>query len=250
VGSALIAHNAAAQRSHPTAEPGALAPPYRPLLVELVGPAGAGKTAVLRALAKEPQVQAGIRIDRLRYLPHLIGHGLGLLPTVVELGRRQPRRAWLGALHLVRLRTLPAVLARAARTWPGQTLVLDEGPVFSLGRLSVTLQAPAADTRLAHQWHAELTRWAQRLDVVVWIDADNPVLASRIRQRDKAHRVKQAGDAATYEFLDRYRHAYREILDRITGAARTRVIEVDTTNQTVEATVTAVRQAIGRPGGR
>jgi hypothetical protein len=243
----MTLRESAGRRPHPAPQ-GKPSASTRPVLVELVGPAGAGKTAVLRALANEPQVQAGIRIDRFRYFPHLMGHALPLLPTVLELARRQPRRAWLGALHLVRLRTLPAVLAHAARAHPGQTLVLDEGPVFSLGRLRVTVQATAADTQLARQWHAELTRWAQRLDLVVWIDADNPVLAMRIRRRDKAHQVKEAGDLATYEFLDRYRRAYREILAQLTAAGRVRVVELNTTHEPVDAAVAAVRRAIGRPG--
>lgn len=208
--------------------------PGRTLIVELIGPAGAGKTAVLRSLGRDPRVQAGVRIDRVRQLAEMVVHGAALLPVALTLLGRGWRRHWHGLPHLVRLRTLPRAIALAAAEAEADVILLDEGPVFSLARLSVFQQANQGEGRLAGAWHAELDRWSGLLDLVIWIDAPDVVLAERIRSRLKRHQIKGATDAEVAVFLERYRQAYREILDRLTTGGRVGMVYLDTSDLAVD----------------
>jgi shikimate kinase len=220
----------------------------RPLLVELLGPAGAGKTAVLRALGqRDENLRLGLRIDRVRFLPMMIRHAIGLAPTAFELMRRSPWSWRPAMLHLVRLRSLPGVLSRET-TPTYRAIVLDEGPLFSLSRLSVFHDANSGSGRLALGWRAALDYWAGALDAVIWLDAPNPILWQRIRQRFKDHQIKDKSERAAFEFLDRYRDAYREVLAKLTSVGRVRLLWIDTATESIDQATARVLETLGQMG--
>jgi deoxyadenosine/deoxycytidine kinase len=223
------------------------AAPSRPLVVEIVGPAGAGKTALLRTMGRDSRIRAGLRIERTRHFFEMLAHTAALIPAAVALLGDGRGPFWPGLLHFVRLRTLPQAIARAAAERPG-VILLDEGPVFSLGRLSVFQQANQGGDRLARHWRAEVNRWTKLLDGVIWIDAADPVLAERIRTRRKEHRVKGGSDSEVTSFLNRYRVAYREILSVLRESGRVRVVEIDTATATIEQVAARVRGELQQMG--
>ena len=229
-------------RRAPTAATAAT--PDQTVIAEIVGPAGAGKTAMLRTIARrEPGIQAGIHIDRWRDLPAVLHHAIALIPIGLELVREQPRSFRPAMGQLLRLRTLPVVLDRAASDGR-RVVLLDEGPLFGLGRLSAFQAANRGTTRLAREWRRQLDQWAGLLDLVVWLDAPDLVLAQRIRTRPKSHRVKETSDAAVFEFLGRYRRAYEEIRARLTATGRTRMIDVNTAELSAEQAMAVVLAAL------
>jgi hypothetical protein len=219
-----------------------------PRLVEIVGPAGGGKTALLRTLARDPRIRAGLRIDRGRHLPEMLRHTVALIPTALGLLRNRPASMQNGLLHFVRLRTLPSVVMLAMAEEPARTILLDEGPVFSLGRLSVFQGADRTPGVVRRQWHAELDRWATLLDTVILVDATDAVLRRRIRERPKEHQIKDRSDAEMAGFLERYRQAYREILSAMTMRGKVRVVELDTTHASAEASANRVIGELERLG--
>lgn len=205
-----------------------------PLVFELVGPAGVGKTAVLRAIARlAPLIRTGVRIDRIRQFPAITWSLLGLTPALADMFFADARRFWPGLRHLSRLRTLPAEIARAQASGH-RAILLDEGPIFSLGRLSVFHDAGTGRGSLPRQWNNELARWSTLLSGVVFLDARNDVLSARIHQRLKPHQVKNRSDREVNGFLDRYRAAYQDILNRLTADRRVRIVHIDTTTATIE----------------
>jgi hypothetical protein len=228
--------------------PSGLGAPVRTLIAELVGPAGAGKTAILRALGqRDENIRPGLRIDRLRSLPMMIRFAIGLAPTAFEVMRRSPRSWRPAMLHLLRLRTLPGVLSRG--TSPAyRAIVLDEGPLFSLSRLSVFHEANTGQGRLALGWETALDYWAGALDTVIWLDAPNEVLWQRIRHRSKEHQVKDKSEREVFEFLDRYRSAYREVLTRLTTIGRVQLTWVDTAAESVDQAAARILDALGQMG--
>lgn len=204
------------------------AAPPRTVVAELVGPAGAGKTALLRALARhDAGVRAGAHIDRWRDLPTVLRQAALLAPIGIELIRRRPRAFRSAMGQLIRLRTLPVVLEREARTARG-AMVLDEGPLFALGRLCVSQEADRGKDRLAQEWQTQLEDWAARLDLVIWLDAPDHLLMERIRSRPKTHRVKAGTDDVIVAFLHRYRRAYETIRARIATTGHARQVDIDT----------------------
>jgi len=215
----------------------------RPAIIELVGPAGAGKTALRRMIrAREPDIRAGLSIDRLRFAPTLARHTLALVPMSLQLLLRRPAAMWPSLVHVLRLRTFPSVLDHAAR--PGcRAILLDEGPVFSLARLRVS-QAARQSGRLADEWQRALGACPGWLDAVVWLDAPDATLMQRIRDRPKAHRVKERSEAEVTGFLDRYREAFRAVLDAVRATGQVRVIEIDTSRVTTEMAAATLLDAL------
>ena len=218
--------------------------PGVPLIAELVGPAGVGKTAMLRALGqRHAGIRAGLSIDRARFLPAITRASLALLPTCIEVLRNDRRSIWPVMLHLIRLRTLPTVLASRLARGPS-AIVLDEGPLFSLARLSVFHRAHESRTRLGRAWQEQLDRWTRLLDVVIWLDAPDQILMQRIRTRFKSHPIKDDPDHAMKEFLSRFRQAYDEIRARVSAVGRARMIDVDTATVSAEQAVPLILAAL------
>jgi len=216
------------------------------VIVELVGPAGAGKSAVMHALnRRDATVRPGLRIDRYRHLPLIVQHTLPLVPTGMELLLNAPRSWWPSLLRLVRLATLHAALRREA-SQAYRAVILDEGPVFTLTRLRVFEEASFRSARFARRWRMALEQWAATLDIVIWLDAPDSVLAQRIRNRPKTHRVKQQSDQAIGEFLARYRQAYRLVLDQMAATHRTKLVEINTATASVDQIVAGILPVLER----
>ena len=224
----------------------------RPLIVELVGLAGAGKTTVLHAIQQRDEtVRPWRRFERLRSLPMSIRHIVALAPTAFELLWTNPRSCWPCTKHLLRLRTFHTMLAREATT-THRAIILDEGPVYSLCRLRLFQKASLGNTQLPKGWRSTLAQGPGNLDVVFWLDAPDPLLAQRIRSRVKTHDVKHVTDREVFGFLERWRCTYREILSQLPAESLVRVVEIDTSEESadhVAGSVLAVLSEIRPPRG-
>ncbi|HEV2762136.1 MAG TPA: hypothetical protein VGV38_04000 [Pyrinomonadaceae bacterium] len=214
----------------------------RPLVVEVAGPAGAGKSELARALAgRDAGVSQSLGVWGLPWAALAAG-ALSSLPLLASLcGRRQVGRG--EAALLVRLRALYGLLGRASGV-EHATLLLDEGAVFALAKLDAYGRAAGEGKSAASHDEAgrsdrrssELfTRWAARLDAVVWLDAPDTVLARRIRERAKPHRMKDRPDAEVFEFLARYRAAYARVLSELERRNGLRVLRFSTESESAES---------------
>jgi shikimate kinase len=189
------------------------------VIAEIVGPAGAGKSTLARALReRDGQIRTGLSVWGLP--PHLLAVNAFLsLPILVGL-YRGGRRLRLDEINLiVRLNALHQLLGRKSLKRKHKALLLDEGTVFALVKLHAFGREGAAGEsgRLDRWTRGLLRRWAERLDAVIWLDAPDEILARRIRERDKPHRVKGASDEEIYAFLARYRASYEEIISELTA---------------------------------
>lgn len=201
--------------------------PARPLLVELVGVAGAGKTTLVRAvLARIAGARAGLRLHRARDIPAVAVAAGRVAPALFTAMLRRSPSAAHDAHYSLRLLAHRAPAARALSS--GSRLVLvDEGPVYMLARL-IAFGSPGADRgAFSRHWERSFEWWRSRLDAVVWLDAPDETLAARIRGRLKDHRVKYATDAALGEFLARYRASYATVIGRLAAAGGVRIIRLD-----------------------
>jgi Deoxynucleoside kinase. len=61
-------------------------------------------------------------------------------------------------------------------------------------------------------WNNVLSQWADTLDVVVWLDAPNETLLERVQQRGHGYLTKEISTAEGYEFLERYRKIYEQVI--------------------------------------
>ncbi len=175
-------------------------------VVEIVGPAGAGKSTLYQAL----RGRNNLRLDnfpdvrRLANLPFFLWNGAWVIGSLRGLGGLSRRElAWMSIL-----RGWPALLQKT----DSRVTVLDQGPVYLLTELREFGPASLRTSATDALWRDLSARWSQTLNLIVWLDADDADLLERIRTRKKAHIVKDASAEETLSFLNRYRAAYGRVM--------------------------------------
>ncbi len=208
-------------------------------VIEVIGPAGAGKTTLYKALKNCPdkfQLSNFPDVHQSKDIPFFINHGLRLFPSLLTISRKDSRQlsrrefAWMTVL-----RGWPTVLRRESKK-TSQIIALDQGPVYLLAEMwelgPEYVRQPAA----REFWQDLYARWGKILDMVIWLDASNADLLERIRTRPQDHIVKGETDEAMVEFLDHYRHMF----DFTMGALKEKnpnlqVLKYDTGVQSTQA---------------
>ncbi len=216
----------------------------RPLVVELVGPPGAGKTTLLRVLCqRNKKILPGIRLRKTMYIPLFISRIFYWLP--IFLCRHTPSR-WFTWSELRALTYLSGWL-QVLRSRPAideAVTVFDHGPIFRLTLLR-EFGPEVIKSRLYDQWwNRALAQWANAMSLVVWLDASDGVLLTRIHHRNQAHRVKGKSEPEVYDFLARYRSTYRDIIGKLTGHHGPALLGFDTEKQSLEQIAGEVLAAI------
>lgn len=184
----------------------------RTRLVELVGPAGAGKSTLSRVL---PACDARFTVSRgVWFLPRrwLLLAMLAIVPTMLLalLGGRPLRGAELA--QMIRLDALRRAMARERRrTGRDAVIVLDEGPVFALAWLDLNYRRNG-DPGWASWRRRMIGAWGGGLDAVVRLDADDTILARRIKERVKSHKVKDRRVEEIAAFTRTFRSAYDRVV--------------------------------------
>ncbi len=181
----------------------------RPALLELVGPAGAGKSMVLQSLA----ARVAVRPASVWSIPKavLLVSAVRLLPTLLRFCGQAQSFPWDDVKHLIRLKALYQLLTHRA-AGSHELVVLDEGPVFALSWLHVFGHPAIHNGVLAAWWRRTLHEWAAAIDAVILLDAPDPVLARRIRQRDKALSVRDKSDPEIFAFSASFRAAFGRVI--------------------------------------
>lgn len=216
-------------------------------IVELVGPAGAGKSSIggeLTARHADGIVQGGVwGLPRLG----LLRHACLLLPAGARGVRSQRPHAVADALlHLARVRTLYDMLHAANSS--GAVRLLDEGPVFALAWLRMRHAGLVVGGPLEAAWHDAAARWARALDAIIWLDAPAVVLARRIRGRPKPHALKGAAAGEVEAFAAAFRAALDAVIAAM-GTGAPRLVRISTAIETPETGALRVAAALGL-GGR
>lgn len=207
-------------------------------VIELVGPAGAGKTTLVNELlALDASATVGVSVGPLG-----LAAGMAAAAPAVAAARMSTEGRFWTAAELRNLAYLHAW--RGPLTHGSGTVLLDHGPVFRLAYLTAC-GPPMTSTPAFRRWWGRTSRsWAKVLDTVVWLDAPDDVLIHRIDARDRAHRVRGANVGEAAEFLSRYRAAYRSALD-ILASEGTHVVCIDTSRASAPQTASVVRAALG-----
>lgn len=212
-----------------------------PLVVELTGPAGAGKTTLSQAMGRRsPSVTVAAKPNAafLRDGAFFVRNGLRLVPTYLRL--YQIGVGWLTWRDIARM----AILKGWHRTLrpktqnAGSIVVLDHGPAFMLAQLH-GFGPDCLRSQRARTWWDEMYRqWAAVLDAVVWLDAPDEVLLERIHTREKRHAVKGKLEREARDFLAQYRAAYETVLSRLVAdGAGPRLLCINTGRQAPEEVV-------------
>jgi energy-coupling factor transporter ATP-binding protein EcfA2 len=211
--------------------------------LELVGPAGSGKTTLYRALAAcSKAVTPGVPFGRWDHLRHGLPQAARLLPAWAAAGGRFFDEKELRSLGYVA--GWAAALERGAAE--DALAVFDHGPLFRIVRLRAFGPPLVARDAFARWSAAAVRRWARLLQTIVWLDAPDALLARRIDGRDERHRMKGGEAGETERFLGRYRAAYEALLGELRAAGGPEPIRVDTSREAPEAIAERVLAALPR----
>jgi AAA domain len=202
------------------------------LLVEVIGPAASGKTTLMRSLCESRQgVRAGMGLGKLAHVRSSLRTFGMLVPLWARLHRDD---RWLDRREMrsiARLETWSWALAHG-HVPAAEAIVLDHGPLYRLARLrafgpSLTTSEPfLAWWRRAHRF------WIDSLDLVVLLDAPDPVLLERVDRRGHWYLSAETDAAAKADFLDRYRRAFEDVLEP--ASSSTSLLRFRTDDRTTE----------------
>jgi deoxyadenosine/deoxycytidine kinase len=206
-----------------------------PRVVEIIGPAGAGKTTLGRMLNNYQDKICLSDFPNVRKIgdaPFFIRYGLGLVPTLHRIYQRSSRQlrrrefAWMSILM-----GWSSVLQKDAKHC-SKVIILDQGPVYLMAEMREFGPEYLRDQKADKLWQSLYYRWANTLDVIVWLDASDANLLERIRTRDQEHVVKNELASTVFEFLARYRRTYKEIISMLeANTSGLRVLRFDTGRQ-------------------
>jgi len=213
----------------------------RAVIVELVGPAGAGKSSLAQGVsAVDATVRAGLTLWGLPRT-QLFESALALVPTVLRAGMGSSRLRWGELAQMVRLGALRRVVGSEARKH--RVIILDEGPVFALSWLDVFFARNGE--RVPAAWRERVVaEWATLLDVVVFIDASDLTLANRIRSRPKPHMVKDRSDSEIFGFSAGFRRAFERAIAELKRAGHVVVEALSTEDDPVERSAARLMAAL------
>jgi len=180
-------------------------PVQRPRIIELIGPAGAGKSEVAACLARVPDVLC----TSMWFVPRteLAWAAVCTIPSALALVRRARTPLYRELVHIARLRALLNFLDREELS-RYRLVVVDEGPIYTLSWLRVIGHPMFADSRTGSWRRYIAALWAAELDEIVQLDAPDAVLGQRLRTRAKRHALADASHTAITAFGMRYRSAF------------------------------------------
>ncbi len=210
-----------------------------PLIVELVGLAGAGKTTLSRTLSQRDEkirVAADLKLRNKEHLLLFAGHIPSLLPLFLR--HSQPSRwfTWDEIKAMVYLKAWPRVLRQEASN--GETLILlDHGPVFKLATLDAFGPKRVKNQGFDQWWHSMFVQWTSTLDMVIWLNAPSRILVERINTRNQRHAVKGKSEPEANKFLAHYLASYEQILANLAAYEKPTLIQFDTSQASIEQIV-------------
>lgn len=205
----------------------------RSYVIELVGPAGAGKSSLAQVMRQASYQVVAWNPPNFRdvhSLPFFASNTLQTAPHLLRYVLTQPSTPDYTS-QMASIVILNGWHRRFSKNnlTGGEVLLLDQGPVYLLTDLFELNPAYCRDGFI-QKWQAGLyRRWAQAIDLVVWLDAPDLILADRIRRREKQHTVKHSSDREISRFLYLCREALDQTLLKLTRLNRgLKILEFDT----------------------
>lgn len=207
-------------------------------VIEIAGPAGAGKTTLALRLAEDPSTSVGVDTSRYRLLTAVTS----VTPVLAAARVASSGRWWThGELRgIAYLRAWRTALSQEVGTG---LVLLDHGPAYRLASLAAFGPPMSRSGQFKAWWTKTAEDWALCLDAVVLLDTRDDELRRRIDDRDRDHELRGAGPAEAAVFLKRYREAFENVLS-VFARVRTPVLRIDTSTGDPDRIADVVRTSL------
>lgn len=216
-----------------------------PLIMELVGPAGAGKTTLSRALSqRDDNVVLGpdIELRKVSHIPVFIRSISSSLPLFLDQRNSNRQPTWTELKDIAYLEGWPRMLKRMPSS-NNKIILLDQGPVFRMATLYEFGPALLKSEESKAWWHHLYKQWASALDILIFLDTSDSILMERINTRTKKHGIKGKSELETQNFLMQYRISYKNVLTELSLCNGPTILEFDTSKISIEQIVDEVLTA-------
>lgn len=201
-------------------------------VIEIVGPAGAGKSTLYQALGcytEYVRLENFPDVHKWTDAPFYISNGIRLISNLIHLSSSDSRQltrrefAWMSILY-----GWPALLCKQSKE-SNRVIVLDQGPIYLLAELHLFGPEYLRQSKADRLWQDLYEHWASTLDTVILLDAANDVLLERIRNREQDLIVKHQSVTVVYDYLNCYRTEYAFLLSTLAARnADLKVLPFDT----------------------
>jgi thymidylate kinase len=195
-----------------------------PLVGELIGVAGSGKSTVAALLATRT-FDVSSQLSWKQNIPLCLKVLAHRLPEIIyQAGKGVPLR-FLAIMVNIECTLRLLERHRESHGLSCGQVVLDLGPFLQLATLRHAY-LPDAPALASSFWLSELTARSRRVvDKVFWLDADHRTLMNRIRGREQSHAMKDRSEGAFERFCAEYR---REFADLLAGYPAGQIERIDT----------------------
>lgn len=220
-----------------------------PRIVELVGVAGAGKTTLAQALSRRNRqilICDQPYYRRAIYIPYFALHSLTMMPTFLRVLHRNdmiklsPRLA----VWMINLSGWHRILKWQVKLY-NATCIMDRGPISMMAEILFHFPYALHDKFFAKWWGRMLSIWKASLDLVVWLDAEDQTLITRVRQRRGWHMIMDLSEEGAIMFTQTYRTIYQRLLSSIINNDDSRIISIDTKIKTFDEIQDQIYTALG-----
>jgi deoxyadenosine/deoxycytidine kinase len=192
-------------------------------------------------------VRAGYRFRKITFFPFFLSILPVLLITFLQKHKSMSSRwfTWEEIKEMVNLKRLNHVLQQKT-TNNCAAIVLDHEPVYLLTWLHAFVLDDIKNRSLKNWWNEMLNQCASLLDIIIWLDAPESILAERIKNRDCNHRIKEKPEQAIFDFLERYRRSYKYVISRLTANGGPKVFNIDTDKESPDRVVNKIFDILDR----
>ena len=209
----------------------------RPLILEIVGPAGVGKTTIAQTLKQyNKKILINFHFTRLRLITSFTRSAFPLIPVLLQQYQNSRLFTWQEIKYMLFLRLLHYVLKRKL---PDDCIVSiqEHGSVHMLTVLYTFGPESINSKSFKKWWDNTLNRWRSTLDTIIYLEASNNILLERICSRNRDHRIKKKSAQEAYTFLMRYRTSIEYIISKLATNGGPKVLRYNTEQEALNQIV-------------
>lgn len=199
----------------------------RAFIIELVGPAAAGKTTFCKYICDKsnnfsalspPSLSRTLSIDCLLDNLSVIKQIFFILPILYRLYKIKNTQRFLNISEISFLSILTGwhTVIRKNKKSYGKILIIDQGPIYMLSHLLIFGPDYIKNRYVIKYFESVYRNWANTLDMIIYFDTSDNYLIDRIRRRIKWHVEKDKDESEIVNFLALYRKTYKYLLSIFT----------------------------------